>query len=219
MGNINCDFKNRSINLSKKPKPIIKTKLLIGEGKDECNFFWKLLEHLGIEGVQIIEINGNKFKEKLPALKKRTGFEKAEIIAITCDADRDSSSTYQKMEHAINEMELTPPSNNGEYTNDTPKVGLYIFPSPDHSEGMLEDLCLQTVEDHESFECVKTFSETLEKLDNGPNNISKAKVQVFLAARSRRKIAKDLGTGAKIGHWNFDSPALNDLKEFLNVLK
>ena len=84
---------------------------------------------------------------------------------------------------------------------------------------MLEDLCLKTVEEHESFRCVETFSETLEELTEVPNNISKAQVQVFLAARSRQKIAQTLGMGARQKHWDFESPALDELKSFLNVLR
>ena len=62
MNNINCEFKDKSMGFDIKPTPISRTKLLIGEGRDECNFFWVLLEYLGIEGVQIIEIGGNDFK-------------------------------------------------------------------------------------------------------------------------------------------------------------
>ena len=123
------------------------------------------------------------------------------------------------MKHAISKMGFTPPRNNGEYTDDTPKVGLYIFPGPRYKDGILEDLCLKTVEEHESYKCVETFSETLEELTEVPSNISKAKVQVFLAARSRRKMAQNLGIGARQNHWDFESPALDELKSFLNVLK
>ena len=128
MVNINCDFKDGYKKFGKTLTPISRMKLLIGEGKDECNFFWVFLKYLGIGGVQIIEIGGNDFKRDLPALKNRTGFNKAEIIAITCDADTNSNSTYDRMKHAIKQMGFEAPIDNGTYTDEIPKVGLYIFP-------------------------------------------------------------------------------------------
>jgi len=221
MSNINCNFQDRNgrKKFGKKPQPIVKKKLLIGEGKDECNFFWVLLDYLKIDDVQIIEIGGNDFKKQLVYQKDRPDFDKADIIAITCDGDSNSHSKFQSMEHAIRKMGFNPPEKNGEYNNENPNVGLYIFPTPDDNSGMLEDLCLQTVETHESFQCVTTFSETIENLSEGPRNLSKAYVQVYLASRPGRSLAKDLGTGAKQGHWNLDSDSLDGLKFFLNVLK
>ena len=81
---------------------------------------------------------------------------------------------------------------------------------------MIEDLCLKTVEKHPAMQCVNAFAECVSNLDNRPRNISKAKVQAYLAAQA--EVAETIGRGAQKGYWDFDSPYLDELKSFLKNL-
>ena len=83
--------------------------------------------------------------------------------------------------------------------------------------GMLEDLCLKTVEHHPAMHCVELFIDCISKLEKPPNNITKAKAQAFLAAMP--KLANSVGVGAQKGYWNFNSEELTDLKSFINNLR
>ena len=91
---------------------------------------------------------------------------------------------------------------------------------PDNSrKGMLEDLCLETVKDNEEMECIDRFIECTQQLKNLPHkkDHSKAMVQAFLAVKP--DVPNSVGRGAQKKHWNFDSPGLAALKDFLSQLK
>ena len=82
---------------------------------------------------------------------------------------------------------------------------------------MLEDLCLETVKDHSAMACVNEFVECAAALPDSPKNPSKAKCQAFLAAQP--EMANCVGLGAQKGYWNLDSPALHELRGFLDHLR
>ena len=82
---------------------------------------------------------------------------------------------------------------------------------------MLEDLCLKTVADHPAMICVNEFETCFNKLDEPPKNSSKAKALAFLAAQPDSP--STVGRGAQKNCWNLDSPALDELKQFLNHLR
>lgn len=84
-------------------------------------------------------------------------------------------------------------------------------------QGMLEDLCLKTVENQPAMKCVDIFVTCASNLKKKPKNLSKTKVQTYLAAMP--EIVNSLGIGAKKGYWNFGSSELNDLKSFLEKMK
>ena len=83
--------------------------------------------------------------------------------------------------------------------------------------GMLEDLCLKTVENHPAMGCVQPFTSCISELEESPNNIVKAKAQAFLAAMP--ELANSVGVGAQKGYWNFKSEELTDLKSFIGNLR
>ncbi|MHC4216239.1 MAG: DUF3226 domain-containing protein [Planctomycetota bacterium] len=65
--------------------------------------------------------------------------------------------------------------------------------------------------------CVNEFASCISALEPTAKNIPKAKVQVFLATQP--EIVDSVGLGALKKYWDFESPALDELKEFLNNLK
>jgi hypothetical protein len=82
---------------------------------------------------------------------------------------------------------------------------------------MLEDLCLKTVENQPAMKCVNEFVCCACELEIKPRNLSKAKVQTFLAAQP--DITNSVGIGAQKNYWDFESPYIDELKQFLNQLK
>jgi hypothetical protein len=88
------------------------------------------------------------------------------------------------------------------------------------NEGMLEDLCLKSVENDSVFKCAEKFLDcvnTSAKEEEKPKNLSKAKAQTFLAGK--KEIASSTGVGAQKGYWNFDHECMNKIKQFLENLK
>jgi len=200
------------------PEPITKKKLLAVEGIDELNFFEELFKHIGMaDTVDLRDVGGkDQFKNKMPALKKITGFNKLEAIAIIRDADESLKSAFESIKGVLEKMDLKAPARPGKFSGGIPKVGIFIMPD-NANNGMLENLCLDTVKDHEAMKCVNPFIDCSKELKEQPKNIAKAKAQSFLALMP--EIANSVGRGAKKDYWDFDSVELKALIRFLTQLK
>lgn len=199
---------------------IDKEKILAVEGQDEKNFFTALLKHIDIPASEfaIHDIGGkDQFKHKLPALVKVSGFfETVKTLVVIRDAEDNADTTFESIKDILKKQNLEPPGQKNQFSEGNPKVGIFIMPG-NYDKGMLEDLCLKTVENHPGMKCVEAFIDCVSGLESPPKNIAKAKVQAFLAAMPN--IANCIGIGAQKGYWDFDSEALKDLKSFLsNIL-
>ncbi len=201
-------------------------KLIAVEGQDEVCFFNELLNHIEIRDVEVREVGGkDQFKDKFAGFIKLRRFDELESIAFVCDADKKSAvrsfnSLCGIIENVTAEEpsfsgNIVLPSRMGEFSEGNPKIGIYVMPN--NSEcGMLENLCLDSVEDDPAMECVNEFLECALQLDEKPKNKAKAKVQTFLA--SKEEIVNRLGLGAMKGYWKFESPAWDELKTFISSL-
>lgn len=196
------------------PKKIECRKLMAVEGRDEVVFFKALLKHMGIKDVEIQDVGGkDQFKTKLPALTKTPGFSDVEIFAVVRDADENADGAFESISNFLKKENLSPPEQMNTFAHDDPKIGIFIMPG-NSDTGMLEDLCLRTVQSHPALECVEAFADCCENLKPPPKNIAKTKAQAFLAAMP--KIVNSVGMGAEKGYWDFDSQELAELKRFLS---
>jgi hypothetical protein len=203
-------------------KRIIEEQLLLVEGKDECNFFEALLTHERIEEVQCIDIGGkDKFSQEFPLLVKMEGFKAVSAIGLVRDAEvNQAQSAFDSLCHTLNKHNLPVPSTPNVLNLGPPKVNIFIMPD-NQGAGMLENLCLKTIEGQAIEKCLcdylacilanKVFLEEQEKF-----NEPKAKVQAYLAMRA--PIVNSLGLGAKAGYWNFLHPGFDEVKKFLHTL-
>ena len=202
-------------------KKITKEQLLLVEGKDECNFFEALLTHERIEEVQCIDIGGkDKFSNEFPVLVNMEGFKAVSAIGLVRDAEvNQAKSAFESLCYNLKEHNLPVPSPNA-LNSGPPKVNIFIMPD-NQGAGMLEDLCLKTIEGQAAEKCLcdylsciltnPAFLEEREKF-----NKPKAKVQAYLATRT--PIVNSLGLGAKAGYWDFSPPGFDEVKKFLHTL-
>jgi len=202
--------------------PITSKKIIAVEGPDDDNFFDALLRHMNITDFDIRFVGGkDEFKNKLPALKKTSGFFKADgspfITHLAVIRDENGDNAFKSVANILRKEDFTPPKKHGLFSDANPKVGIFIMPGKKVEGTMLEDLCLKTVENHPAIKCVDEFASCASALENNPKNISKAKVQTFLAAQP--EIVNSIGVGAQKGYWDFNSSTVNELKQFLNNLK
>lgn len=197
---------------------IIRQKKVIAvEGKDEVNFFNALLKDIGITDFEIRDVGGKQqFKNKLPALVRMSGFSDVEVLAIIRDADNDANAAFKSISNILRKEGLKPATEAAQFSEGRPKIGIFIMPG-NSDAGMLEDLCLKTVENHPAMDCVRPFVNCISELEESPNNIVKAKAQAFLAAMP--ELANSIGVGAQKGYWNFKSEKLTDLKSFIDNLR
>jgi hypothetical protein len=199
------------------PQALSKPKLLIGEGKEEVDFFTAFLTHLNITDVQVEQYGG---KQELPSylrtLAVRPGYLNVVSLGITRDADDSAQSAFQSVCSSLNRASLPVPSKPGEIVGDSPQVSIMILPDGQNS-GMLEDLFLTAIETDPVLPCVDEYFDCVYRTSGRkPNNMAKARVHTWLA--SQLEPDKRLGEAAKAGYLPWDSPGFDSLKQFLEAL-
>ncbi len=205
-------------------KITIKSKrLLMVEGKDECNFFKAMLKHEHINNIQVVDIGGkDKFKTEFPLLINAEGFSGVHMLGFVRDAEQNQAhSAFSSICDILKKYGFSTPSDINTIHHDhenNRKIGIFIMPN-NFDEGILEDLCIQSVESKPIFRCVDEYIECcLSRLsDNERNiNISKAKIQTYLAIK--KPIANTLGLAATKGYWGFEENCFSEIKEFIHNL-
>lgn len=191
--------------------------VLIVEGKEEELFFGALIEHLRLQGIEIRSIGGKeKLRGNLKALVLTPGFSRVTSLGIVRDADADPNAAFQSVRDALRAANLLAPDHPLEIVGVNPRVAVLILPG-EGSPGTLEDVCLKAVAEDPTLFCVEQYFKCLEqKKLLLPYNMSKAKVEVFLASRPEPDLR--LGEAAKKGYWPWDHEAFQPLKDFINVL-
>ena len=208
------------------PTVITSQKILAVEGKDEINFFNKLLKHQNIN-CQVLEVGGKgQFPNKLPSLIRSPGFARADgsfaVTHLAVIRDKNGDNAFDSVTGILRDNDLVSPEKEGQFSNGKPKVGVFIMPGKKIKGTMLEDLCLETVGTHPAMKCVNEFATCVSALKTRPKNISKAKVQVFKAQvflATQPETVGSVGLGAQKGYWDLDSPCLDDLKAFLENMR
>lgn len=155
------------------PQALTKPKLLVGEGKDEVNFFEALLRHRNVSDVQLEQCGGKtRLSNYIATLPKRPGFANLVAIAITRDADHDAEAAFQSVCTALENAQLITPRTSGSFGAGNPKVGVFILPDC-QNRGMLEDLCLASVTADPAMTCVDDFIRCVENTGRQPDNLAR----------------------------------------------
>ena len=192
-------------------------RVLVVEGKEEELFFGALIKHLGLQGIQVMPIGGKKrLRRNLKALVLSPGFAEVTSLGVVRDANADPVAAFQSVRDALQAANLPAPERPLVPVGESPQVVVMILPEEDVA-GMLEDLCLKSIVEDPAISCVEQYFECLrrERLSL-PDNVSKAKVQVFLA--SRRRAGLRLGEAAQAGYWPWDVEAFQQVRAFLQRL-
>lgn len=194
-------------------------KLLIAEGKDEQNLFAKLIEHIGLQGIQVLGQGGKTtLPSLLKTLAKDPGFSIVESLGCARDANANFNDAFRSVCSALKDAGLPVPTKPRTPTDGTarPRVTLMILPWDGH-KGALEDVCLASVENDPAMVCLNEYFACIsEQGSPGPKNLSKAKAHAFMASRSEPCVR--VGEGALRRYWDFDHPAFDEIKEFLHQL-
>lgn len=204
------------MNIQKTTKiTITKPKLLLGEGREEQLFFTELLKFMNISNMEILIYNGkdnlSKYLKNLPNIP---GFSELISLGITRDADDNKDRALQSVLTALTNNKLpTPAEQNKNNSENQLSTKIFILPN-NHSGGMLEDLCLESIADDLQMSCVEGYFQCIQnQTGRQPKNMAKAKVHAWLA--SQIEPDKRLGEAAKAGYWDWNSPAFTPLKDFI----
>lgn len=199
---------------------IQKDKLLLVEGNDDQNFFQKLMQEITLDNIQIIPMGG-KENFRVPNFKSvinTPGFREVKALGIVRDANGSASSVFTSICTVLRECGLPEPTQVMEITNTDLKVGILIIP-PNAEEGEIEDLCLSSLKEYSEMGCIDNYFKCLKKKllpDKFPKDLSKAKIQAFLA--SREESVPHLGIAAQRGYFPLDQDSFEEIKKFLSSL-
>ncbi len=197
---------------------ITEPNLLLVEGNDDERFFKALMKYHGLQNVQIINVKGtSNFEHILKAISSSPQFRTTVIsLGVVRDADTDIDIAFKCVTDALESANLPVPKSALVPKGENPQVTVMILPE-EGEPGMLEDLCLKSVEADPAMFCVKQYCRCLQqKCSSLPKNTSKAKVQVFLA--SRKEVGKGLGVASRDGCWPFHDAAFDEVKRFLEIV-
>lgn len=201
-------------------RPVAAAKLVLVEGKEESNLLTALEKQLTIGDVDVRWLNGKySTSTKLKTLMSTPGFAGVVSLGVMRDANSNASAAFQSVCDALRNVDLPVPTQPLMPTGADqggPRVVVLIIPHG-ASKGMLEDICLQSVQDDPAMTCVEAYFECLTKNPgNLPSNLSKAKVHAFLSSRDKPDLR--LGEAAQKGYWPWTHQAFDQVKEFLSLL-
>lgn len=209
----------QAIGRNSNPTEIQQPKQLIVEGADDRYFFNALLKYLNIADVQIQITDGvDNLRTFLRLLSVSPNFSIVTSIGIVRDADDAPANKFISVCDSLRSVSLSVPSQPIISAGDSPKISILILPNAT-MPGTLETLCLQTVSNDPVISCIEQYFQCVEQqLQQLPKSkdMDKAKVKVFLASRQEPNLL--LGQAAAKGYWNWNDPALNHVKQFLQEL-
>jgi len=190
--------------------------VLVVEGKEEEFFFDALIKHLGLQNIQVVEVSGKtNFRARLKALSL-VFKERVVSLGVVRDANANPNAAFQSVQDALKAANLPAPEHPLLPVGERPRVAVLILPEVG-IPGMLEDLCLRAVVRDPAMLCVEQYFGCLQQEELPlPDNVSKAKVQVFLA--SRRQAGLRLGEAAQAGYWPWEAKAFEQVKDFLQQI-
>ena len=197
--------------------------LLLVEGTDEVRFFYALLKSLGIGHIQIASVDGKD--HFAPVLKNvlmtSRNYQRLRRLVLVRDADDNAQAAFQSLRSALTGAGLSVPSETFlRWAMGHPSVSIAILPDGE-SRGNLEDLCLRSLEGSAEYlsvlSCVDQYLDCRgESPDADSGAHSKARLHAYLAVGNRP--GRRLGEAADAGAWDWNSPALQLLADFLRQL-
>ena len=177
------------------------------------------MEHIGLGEFEIWNIEGkSQLRTRLRVLKMDSAFKlNVTSLGIVRDADDDPESALRSVKSALGSAGFAAvPDRSLESAGSSPTVTIMILPND--SPGMLESVCLKSVESDPAMKCVDSYFECLEaNYHIEPKNIYKAKVQAFFSFK-RKKVGLDLRRAAQAGYWLFDHSTFDPIRSFLTIV-
>lgn len=197
-----------------------KPALLIVEGKEDEMFFKALIKHLKLANIQVSAVGGkDKMPNRIGAIALEPNFLNNVLsLGIVRDADASAASTFQSVCSLLKKANLAVPKkvlqpSSAIVSEGNPCVIVMTIPIG-KSSGILEDVCLESVKEEPTTDCVNTYFDCL-STKHDKHVMPKAKLQVYLAAREPEL---RLGEAAEKHFWNWDHPVFEPIKDFLRQL-
>lgn len=194
-------------------------KQLIVEGKDADRFANVMIQHLGLDGLQVQNPGGvSELRPFLKALMLAPGNETIVSLGLVRDAEENPQSAFQSASDTLAQAGLTPPAVCGRVQAGAPRVGVFIFPDGT-SPGALESLCLQSLRGHAAEPCVRDFLACWEGQRGGePASVARRHKRELYSFLSYEYPGYKLGEAAAANAFPLDSGVFSGFREFLRQL-
>ncbi len=197
-----------------------KANLLLVEGGEDQKLFWKLTEILGLDrSVQVLRYPGrggvNGLLGAIEADIRRRGVLR---LGVTMDADDDYQGAVDEIKQAFGANGFAVPDQELTLAGSTPETVFMVFPGGGR-EGMIEDLCLESVAGDAAISCVDDYMACLRihDIEISEKRLSKARAHAFLA--SRPEPDKSIGEAAQAGYWHLNrGTAFHDARRLVRLL-
>lgn len=210
---------------------IVKSNLIICEGRDEQEFLIKYLNSDILSSVpgfsndiQVIDFGGNsELARKLAILKNMENFDKLTSLLIIRDAETNAESACLEIQRALKQNGFPIPQGPHCWEGQTLKTGFLLFPNCDCivQNGTLEDLCLSILSDPlaaGTLEEIDLFLKRLEKYRHEPfSRVFKTKLHTCFSVHNDY-VSLKIGEAAAAGAFDWNSPALDPLKNFIQEI-
>jgi hypothetical protein len=215
------------------------TRALIVEGEDDRAFFETLCDRLALTEIQVLPIGGKtRLTENLCALTQDPGFPALRSLLIVRDADDNPTAAFQSVCASLASAGFTPPLASADWAeHPNPKsllqpplllkLAVLIVPGPTET-GALEEVALRTVATDRMLQpaarLVQTAQTTLSpakdpkppRLPPPAHRQGKATVHAFLSTFEHPD--RRFGEASRAGVWDFDHPALDQIRRVLRQM-
>ena len=193
-------------------------KFVFCEGGDDLAVVEGVSGSIGLESLRIEAFLGkNKLRLFLRDVQKRPDFAQNAVTAIGIirDADEDGTGAFRSVCDALRVNGFKVPDRNGGFAMNGIRVGVLIV-GPNNGQGMVEDLCLNSVSDRPEFGCVDEYFRCIIDKSGRKDFSAKSKVRVWMASLADYEFY--VGKAAEEGYWPWENPVFDSMKEFLRAL-
>ncbi len=193
-------------------------KFVFCEEGDDLAVITGLAGSIGLADVRIEPFLGkDKLRDFLKDVQTRPEFSRNMVsaVGIVRDADNDGNAAFQSVRDALLANGFKAPNRNGGFTVNGIKVGVLIV-GPNGGQGMIEDLCLNSISDQPEFPCVDNYFRCIAQRCARKDFSSKARIRVWMASHVDYELY--VGVAARKGYWPWDSPVFDSMKDFLRQL-
>jgi hypothetical protein len=193
-------------------------KFVFCEGGGDLAVAKGVAESIGLMDIHIEPYLGkNNLGNFLKVVRTRPEFaqNKVTAIGILRDADENGTAAFRSVCDALRTNGFKAPERNGGFAVNGIKTGVLVV-GPKGGQGMIEDLCLNSVSDRPEFPCIDDYFRCITQKSGRKDFSSKAKVRVWMASHVDHEL--HVGKAAEKGYWPWESPVFDAMKEFLRQL-
>ena len=205
-------------------RPIQAKKQLLVEGRTPEIFFREWVEAIGLKG-QVEVRDYQSLSQLTDYLKVFTGYKEfrelpVDSLGIIRDAeDQPAASAFNSVCSSLRAVGLNRPEKPCVFSDGMPKTGIFVLPDCERA-GMLETLCWSVLQADAKYAgqltCATAYLDCLRAAKVEVHNETKAKVWAYLAGTGR--FDPMVGRAAQAKLWDWTSPVLRPLSEFLKSL-